>query len=140
AAVPRRGSEEPFGRVHEAEPVASGVADPPLVDLRVVARLKPGDAAPFGVMRAAPVHVDLDVAAARAARADRLGGVEVPDAHLEPEVAVGQGADGTDVDHVGGVLVVELSPREEPDLRVVAARSEEHTSELQSLAYLVCRL
>src|SRR5207245_9746100 len=82
AALLLRGSEAPFGRVHEAEPVASGVADPPLVDLRVEARLEPGDAAPLGVMRAAPVHVDLDVAAARAARADRLGGVEVPDTHL----------------------------------------------------------
>src|SRR2546425_9679410 len=30
--------------------------------------------------------------------------------------------------------------RAAPDLDVVAARSEEHTSELQSLAYLVCRL
>src|SRR5205823_11070040 len=28
----------------------------------------------------------------------------------------------------------------QPDARRVAARSEEHTSELQSLAYLVCRL
>src|SRR5205823_14160587 len=27
-----------------------------------------------------------------------------------------------------------------PDLVVIVARSEEHTSELQSLAYLVCRL
>src|SRR2546425_1876167 len=34
-----------------------------------------------------------------------------------------------------------ISPRTQPKiLRVLQERSEEHTSELQSLAYLVCRL
>src|SRR5690348_18201697 len=45
----------------------------------------------------------------------------------------------------GGVLLVERPERaggeEEPDdARVVGARSEEHTSELQSPVHLVCRL
>src|SRR5687767_5418437 len=34
------------------------------------------------------------------------------------------------------VVTISFDPREKPEL----ARSEEHTSELQSLAYLVCRL
>src|SRR5205823_8612715 len=38
----------------------------------------------------------------------------------------------------GGVYRLRL--RETPPARVAPARSEEHTSELQSLAYLVCRL
>src|SRR5256885_7220808 len=63
----------------------------------------------------------LDVAAARAPRADRRRGVEIPDAQREAKVAVGQGAHRADVHHVAGVLVDELLTREEPDLRVVAA-------------------
>ena len=50
-----------------------------------------------------------------------FGGVEVPDAHLEAEVAVGQRAHGADVDDVARVLVVEVLAREEADLGVVAA-------------------
>src|SRR2546425_3915603 len=38
------------------------------------------------------------------------------------------------------VMPVEASGRALPDHAVRGARSEEHTSELQSLAYLVCRL
>src|SRR2546425_9241711 len=44
---------------------------------------------------------------------------------------------------VGYVLLNRLTTREPGRVRVarpVEARSEEHTSELQSLAYLVCRL
>src|SRR5687767_15613485 len=37
-------------------------------------------------------------------------------------------------------LRVALAPRARSELRARNARSEEHTSELQSLAYLVCRL
>ena len=66
------------------------------------------------MVRAPAVHVDLDVAAARAAGHTLLAVLEVPDAHLEPEVAVGQGADRTDVHHVAGVLVVELVPGKRP--------------------------
>src|SRR2546425_8152144 len=41
----------------------------------------------------------------------------------------------------GDVVTLEIAPSgEEPEPRVPADRSEEHTSELQSLAYLVCRL
>src|SRR5437870_10938445 len=61
------------------------------------------------------------VAAARAARTDGLRAVQVPDAHREAEVAVGEGAHRADVHDVAGVLVGELRPREEPDLRVIAA-------------------
>src|SRR5207245_10215872 len=75
----------------------------------------------IGVMRGSPGHMELDVAVEREDQGDRVCSDEIPDTHLEPEVAVGQGADGTDVDHVRGVLVVELPAREEPDLRVVAA-------------------
>src|SRR2546425_8397760 len=41
----------------------------------------------------------------------------------------------------GGLIVTDVSPDGPAYQRLLAAdRSEEHTSELQSLAYLVCRL
>src|SRR2546425_6709643 len=53
-------------------------------------------------------------------------------------------------DPIRGVAVLDQSDADEPDLLIMrerlgsdlrdVARSEEHTSELQSLAYLVCRL
>src|SRR2546423_13271398 len=39
-----------------------------------------------------------------------------------------------------GLLAVGSDPGSEPTARRPGRRSEEHTSELQSLAYLVCRL
>src|SRR2546425_3712293 len=55
---------------------------------------------------------------------------------LEPRVRIGEGAAGdVNAQHVGGDPRHDL--RREPER---AGRSEEHTSELQSLAYLVCRL
>src|SRR2546427_713401 len=118
--TPRR-RHEPRLVVHEREPIAAGVTDPPAVDVRVEARLEARHAAPLVVVRAPAVHVHLDVAAARAARTDGLRAVQVPDAHREAEVAVGEGAHRADVYDVAGVLVGELRPREEPDLRVIAA-------------------
>src|SRR5437870_8914745 len=127
--------------VHEPVAVAALVAEPPLVNVGVEARLEPGDPLAAGVMRAPTIDVDLDVAPARATRADGLGGVEVPDADLEAEVAVSERAHRADVHDVPGVLVLEVAAGKEPDLRVIAAvedaelagaRSEEHTSELQS--------
>src|SRR3989454_3623636 len=114
------GYEESVRVVDEPEPVAPGVAEPPAVDVRVEARLEPRDPAPVGVMRPTSVHVRVDVAAARASGAHGLGRLEVPHAHLEAEVAVGQRADRTDVHDVARILVVELSARKEPDLGVVA--------------------
>ena len=84
-------------------------------------------------MRPAPVDVDLDVAAARAARTHRLRRVEVPDAHLEAEVAIGQGAHGTDVDDVAGILVLEIRAGEEADLRVIAAMEDAQLTGLRDL-------
>src|SRR5437870_3081587 len=118
--TPRRG-HEPRLVVHEREPVAAVVADPPAVDVRVEARLEARHTAPLVVVRAPAVHVRLDVAAARAARTHGLRAIQVPDAHREAEVAVGEGAHRADVYDVAGVLVGELRPREEPDLRVIAA-------------------
>src|SRR2546425_2628930 len=49
-----------------------------------------------------------------------------------------------EVSPAGPVLQAVLSRRSWPGLpvlrRIISTRSEEHTSELQSLAYLVCRL
>src|SRR5262249_31078510 len=106
--------------VDEAEAVAAGVADPPLVHVGVEARLDPGDPAPLVVVGPPPIGVGLDVAAARAPVADGPGGVEVPHADLEAEVAVGQRADRADVDDVARVLVLEGLAGEQADLRVVA--------------------
>src|SRR5256885_9934142 len=66
----------------------------------------------------------LDVAAARAPRADRRRAVEIPDAHRAAKVAVGQGTHRADGHHVAGVLVDDLLAREEPDLRAVAAAED----------------
>src|SRR5205823_14893948 len=77
--------------------------------------------------------------------------VAVPAGHL---VADGDDPLGGDVHldhllHAAGQLVAALQRVEPPlllveqevdPLEVLAVRSEEHTSELQSLAYLVCRL
>src|SRR2546425_2095209 len=40
----------------------------------------------------------------------------------------------------GNLALLLQPPQQRPDLLGLEARSEEHTSELQSLAYLVCRL
>src|SRR2546425_4641789 len=40
----------------------------------------------------------------------------------------------------GGLADLSLAASSPSEARLIAARSEEHTSELQSLAYLVCRL
>src|SRR2546425_6423413 len=68
-------------------------------------------------------------------------------AHERPGVSIradgGPGAGGA---HAGPVLVVRPRVRSIPEghrpssRQAVSVRSEEHTSELQSLAYLVCRL
>src|SRR2546425_7116116 len=65
-----------------------------------------------------------------AALDDGQGGGLHDDAAFGDRDAVGCGL-GADVDHVGLALGVEMGK---------GRRSEEHTSELQSLAYLVCRL
>src|SRR5207302_762586 len=111
------GDHEPCGVVHKREAVAPVVADPPAVDVGVEARLEARHAAPVVVVRAPTVHVHLDVAAARAPRADRRRAVQIPDAHREPEVTVGQGAHRADVHDVAGVFVGQLLAGEEPDLR-----------------------
>src|SRR2546425_13012814 len=41
---------------------------------------------------------------------------------------------------LGGILAAAITVEDEAGAWAPAARSEEHTSELQSLAYLVCRL
>ena len=66
------GPLEPGRRVDVAEAVAALVADPPLVDVGVEARLEARHPPALGVVGRAAVDVHLDVAAARAARADRL--------------------------------------------------------------------
>ena len=112
---------QPGGRVDPAVAVAAFVADPPGVDVGVEARLEPRHPAALGVMRAATIHVHVDVAAARTAGADRLRGVEIPHAHLEAEVTISERADRADVDHVGRVVVFQIAPGKEPDLGVIAA-------------------
>src|SRR5205823_789799 len=110
--------------VHRAEAIAADVADPPRVDRVVEARLQPRHAPAARVVRALAVDVDVDVAAARAPGTDGLRRVEIPDAHLEAEVPVGQRAHGTDVHDVARVVVLEILTREEADLRAVAAAED----------------
>src|SRR5439155_22263409 len=84
-ATERRG--ETTVVVDEPVAVAALVAQPPFVHIGVEPRLEPRHAFAAGVVRAPAIDVDLDVAATSAAGADGLGGVEVPDADLEAEVA-----------------------------------------------------
>ncbi|TPW21158.1 MAG: hypothetical protein FD126_961 [Elusimicrobia bacterium] len=101
--------------------VAALVAHPPAVDFGVVAGLEAGDAAAVGVPGALGVRVDLDRTAARAAGADGGRAVQVPGAHREAEVLVGEGADGADVDDVARVGVVQAHPGIEVEDGAVAA-------------------
>src|SRR3989441_5671931 len=68
-----------------------------------------------------------------------VGGVVVPDAGQVQHLAVLLRAEPHDL-----LLARQVDAEEEavidPQLAVGERRSEEHTSELQSLAYLVCRL
>src|SRR5204863_3013692 len=103
----------------------AGVAHPVVVPLGVVARLE--------AEQPALAVVDLDVAAVRARAAHRVRALEVPDARLEPEVLAGERADGTDVDHVHRVGVVERLPGRELDARVVAALEDAELARLRDL-------
>src|SRR3712207_7634846 len=62
---------------------------------------------------------------------DRLAGAAVPDDGGLPLVG------DADCDHVGGA---DVAPGEGLADHLAGVRSEEHTSELQSRQYLVCRL
>src|SRR5204862_427476 len=86
-----------------------------------------------GVVRALAIDVHVHVAAARAAGTHRLGGVEVPDAHLETELAVGQRAHRADVHHVAGIVVLEVLAGEEADLRVIAAAEDAELARARDL-------
>src|SRR3712207_7833803 len=54
----------------------------------------------------------------------------------QPDPAVAEEVDGAQ----GGAGRVPAGPRDQPRVEDRLARSEEHTSELQSRQYLVCRL
>src|SRR2546425_7874926 len=58
--------------------------------------------------------------------------------HPAPEPAAADDPEGLSLQHHPGE--VRAVPAAAQDVGVGAGRSEEHTSELQSLAYLVCRL
>src|SRR6185369_6162669 len=77
--------------------------------------------------------IDLDVAAVRARAAHRVRGFEVPDARLEPEILARERADGTDVDDVHRVRVVERLAGRELDARVVAALEDAELARLRDL-------
>src|SRR5439155_14474728 len=55
-------------------------------------------------------RTDDRVAASAAARAEALGFLQKPDAHLESEILRGEGADRAEVHRVEGVIVVERFP------------------------------
>ena len=72
-------------------------------------------------MRTPTVRVDVDVAPACAPVADRLRLIEVPDTHFEPEIAVGQRANGTDVGQATGVRIIHRRALDRHNLRVRTA-------------------
>ena len=95
---------------------AARVAQPRLVDVGVAPRPQP--------LHLAVALVDEDVAAGRAARADRLVLLQEPDPHLEAEVVGQQRAHRADVGQVAGVVVLDRAAVEGRDLGVVAAVHE----------------
>src|SRR3712207_7572453 len=70
----------------------------------------------------------------------RLGRADVHAQHLTATVAVDADRDDHRHRDHAAVLADLHVGRIEPEVRPVAFRSEEHTSELQSRQYLVCRL
>ena len=89
------------------------VADPVIVDERIVAGLEPPECA--------AVLLGADVAAGRAARADRVVLREEPGPLLVQEIFVEQGADRAEVDDVAGQRVVDRLAGKDVDLGMVAA-------------------
>src|SRR5712692_11866881 len=89
--------------VYPTKAKAPLVTHPPVVDVRVVARLQAQDSC--AVVEMGPVEnvVDVDIAALGAAVAHRWGAREVPDPGLETKILFGQGSDRTDVDDIAGV-------------------------------------
>src|SRR2546425_1377907 len=96
------------------------------------------DRAPLPAGHGLPVQGRDRAQVASTARGDRSG---VLLRRVDP---IGKGVVGSDVVDLLRGLVVPRAPGvaavERDDRPLVVARSEEHTSELQSLAYLVCRL
>ena len=102
------------------------------MDVGVVEAVRVGH--PVGVDRLVLARVDAvdlvlaaadhDVAAGATVRVDGLGLLEEPDAHLEPEILGGQGADGADVDGVERVVAVEPLAGVDGEGRVTAAINE----------------
>src|SRR5205823_11168162 len=99
------------------------------------------------------VGVEQRVEAALVGRVGVEDAIAIAEEHAQPfplafvRPTLGLGGDGRVVVHGMVVVerhsevVVEVGPeRRQPGKRPPHARSEEHTSELQSLAYLVCRL
>ena len=83
--------------------VAAVVADPPLVDQRILARLDPVDAV--------LVLFDPDRAAGRAAGADAAMPPQEPDPLLIQKILVAQRPDRAEIDHVARELVVQAGSR-----------------------------
>src|SRR3712207_7963878 len=62
----------------------------------------------------------------------------IPGAHLEPDLVLEE--ERAEEAGLPDAVPTEDAPAEEPAAEGEAERSEEHTSELQSRQYLVCRL
>src|SRR5262245_27919962 len=107
--------------VNPAEPIASLVAHPPLVYIRVVTRLDAQDARAIVQMRSVEHIMNVHIAPLCAAVADGWSAREVPHACLEPEIAIRQRADRTDVNDVARVRIVEILARIEADLGPIAS-------------------
>ena len=77
--------------------------------------------------------MDVHIAALCATVADGRGAREVPDPCLESKVAIGKGANRTDVDDVARVRIVELLAGIESDLRPVASIEDAELAGLRDL-------
>jgi hypothetical protein len=98
-----------LGQISEVE--APMIANPMSVDRLVHARAQTDHLLPGGV--------DVQIAAPAAGKADRLVLAQVPSPHLVEEIPADERPHRAEIDDVAGKLVVQLHPREEPDLRLL---------------------
>src|SRR5579871_5689517 len=89
------------------------VAHPVGIYFRIVTRLVAVDT------RA--MMADVDRASALASATDRGRAMQVPDAHPEAKILLGERADRANMDHVAGVLIIHRLARIDVDLVVIAA-------------------
>jgi hypothetical protein len=72
----------------------------------------------FAVVWPLPISLQRNVAATTTTVANGVRLAEIPNTALEPKVSFGQCADGTDIDDIGGVVIIQNLARKQANLRL----------------------